>query len=135
MENLFEKLKNDMKKGIEEGLAAILKSANAVSVKMGELSDEGKRQYKMFNMHVKVRDELNALGDLAYDALKHMRSLDEDKKIRAAYLKIKKLEWQIGKLKNSTKNRKTVFKKTDKKTTSKAPVRKPKNKTKKQAKA
>jgi|YelNatPaOPRAMG01_1025707.scaffolds.fasta_scaffold107243_2 hypothetical protein len=135
MENLFGKLKNDMKKGLEEGLAAIMKGANVVSVKMSELSEEGKRQYKLFNLHVKLRDELNALGDLAYDALKNMRSLDEDKKIRVSYLKIKKLEWQIGKIKHNQKIKKAASKKTAKKTASAASVKKPKKKTKKQAKA
>jgi len=130
MENLFEKLKKDMKKGLEEGLTVLMKGANVVSLKMSELSEEGKRQYKMFNLHVKIRDELNRLGDLAYDALKNMRSLDEDKKIRAAYLKIKKLEWQLGRFESGKKIKKAVSGKAAKKAHPKASVKQPGKKVK-----
>jgi hypothetical protein len=98
MEGLFDKIRKDVKKGIEEGIAAVMQGASVVSVKMNELSDEGKRQYKMFNLHVKIKDATNEMGEYAYAALNNMKSLDEDKKIKAAFTKIRKLEWQLSKL-------------------------------------
>jgi len=92
MESLFDKIKKDVKKGFEEGFAAVKQGANVVSVKMNELSAEGKRQYKIFNLNLKE------LGDMTYAVLDSMKSLDENKKIKAAFAKIKKLEWQLSKI-------------------------------------
>ena len=65
---------------------------------MNELSAEGKRQYKIFNLNLKIQDQVNELGGITYAALDSAKSLDEDKKIKAAFAKIKKLEWQLNKI-------------------------------------
>jgi len=98
MEGLFDKIKKDVKKGFEEGFAAVKQGANVVSVKMNELSAEGKRQYKIFNLNLKIQDQMKELGDMTYAVLDSMKSLDENKKIKAAFAKIKKLEWQLSKI-------------------------------------
>ena len=98
MEGLFDKIKKDVKKGFEEGFAAVKQGANVVSVKMNELSAEGKRQYKIFNLNLKIQDQINELGGITYTVLDSRKSLDEDKKIKAAFAKIKKLEWQLNKI-------------------------------------
>lgn len=103
MENIFEKIKKDLKKGLDEGIAAVVQGANVVSVKMNELSDEGKKQYKMFNIYVKIKDHKNELGELAYTLLEGGKSLDTDKKVKTVYNKIKKLEWQLSKPKGDKK--------------------------------
>jgi len=116
MEGLFGKIKKDVKKGLEEGIAAVMQGANVVSLKMNELSEEGKRQYKMFNLHVQIRDQMNELGGIAYSALENGKSLDEDKKIKAIYKKIKKLEWQLSKFDGVHQVKVASPKKTAKKT-------------------
>ena len=98
MECLFDKIKKDVKKGFEEGFAAVKQGANVVSVKMNELSAERKRQYKIFNLNLKIQDQMNELGGMTYAVLDSRKSLDEDKKIKAAFAKIKKLEWQLSKI-------------------------------------
>lgn len=103
MKSFLDKIKKDMKKGWDEGLAAVMQGANVVSVKMNELSEEGKRQYKLFNLQVKIKDQMNELGEIACAVLKSDKSLDEDKKIKAAFTKIKKLEWQLSKLSGGKK--------------------------------
>jgi len=119
MEGIFDKIRKDMKKGLEEGIAAVMQGANVVSVKMNELSGEGKRQYKMFNLHVKIKDQMNELGEIAYAALESGKSLDEDKKINTAYNKIKKIEWQLNKLTGGPKIKVAEPKKPAKKTVQK----------------
>jgi len=37
---------------------------------MNELSEEGKKQYQMFNLHVKIKDQMNELGEVVYAAFK-----------------------------------------------------------------
>lgn len=98
MENLFDQIKNNLKKGMEEGIAVLKEGANVVSVKMNELSEEGKRQYKIFNLNLKIQDRINELGGITYAAIDSGKTLDEDKKIKAAFAKIKKLEWQLNKI-------------------------------------
>ena len=98
MESLFDQIKNNLKKGMAEGIAVLKEGASVVSVKMNELSAEGKRQYKIFNLNLKIQDQINELGGITYAALDSGKSLDEDKKIKAAFAKIKKLEWQLTKI-------------------------------------
>ena len=101
MESLLDKIRKDVKKGWAEGIAAVMQGANVVSLKMNELSEEGKRQYRMFDLHVQIKDQINELGGLAYTVLENGKSLDENKKMKAVYKKIKKLEWQLSKLEGS----------------------------------
>jgi hypothetical protein len=119
MDGFLNKIKKDVKKGWEEGLASVMQGANVVSVKMNELSEEGKRQYKLFNLHVKIKDQMNELGEIACAVLKSDKSLDEDKKIKAAFTKIKKLEWQLSKLAGDKKIKIAESKKAAKKTVKK----------------
>lgn len=119
MDGLLNKIKKDVKKGFEEGLAAVMQGANVVSGKMNELSEEGKRQYKIFNLHVKIKDQMNELGEIAYAVLKSDKCLDEDKKVKAAFTKIKKLEWQLSKISAVAKIKGITPKKTAKKTAKK----------------
>lgn len=129
MENLFDKIKTNLKKGMEEGLAVLKEGANVVSVKVNELSEEGKRQYKIFNMTLKIQDQIKELGGMTYTALDGTKSVDEDKKIKAAFTKIKKLEWQLKKLEGGKKTKtasapkSAVKTKVQPKTTSKVSVK------------
>lgn len=122
MEDLFDKIRSNLKKGMEEGIAVLKEGANVVSVKMNELSVEGKRHYRAFNLNLKIQDQINELGGIAYTVLDSRKSLDEDKKIKAAFAKIKKLEWQLSKIggkKIKTAAPKKPAKKTAKKTSAK----------------
>ena len=98
MASLFDKIKKDVKKGIEEGIAVVKEGASVVSEKMGELTAEGKRQYKMFDLKMKIQSQMTALGGRAYDVLDSKKSPAADSKVKAVFAKIKKLEEQLRKL-------------------------------------
>ena len=98
MASLFDKIKKDVKKGIEEGIAAVKEGASVVSEKMGELTAEGKRQYKMFDLKAKIQSQMTELGGRAYDVLDSKKSPAADSRVKAVYAKIKKLEEQLSKL-------------------------------------
>ncbi len=98
MAGLFDKIKKDVKKGIEEGIAVVKEGASVVSEKMGELTAEGKRQYKMFDLKMKIQSQMTALGGRAYDVLDSKKSPAADSKVKAVFAKIKKLEEQLRKL-------------------------------------
>jgi hypothetical protein len=143
MAGLFDKIKKDVKKGIEEGIAIVKEGASVVSEKMGELTAEGKRQYKMFDLKAKIQSQMTVLGGRAYDVLDSKKSPAADSKVKAVFVKIKKLEQQLSKLegrketkaaapiKPATKAKATpkktaqaAAKKTATKATKKAPVKK-----------
>jgi len=143
MAGLFDKIKKDVKRGIEEGIAAVKEGASVVSEKMGELTAEGKRQYRMFDLKSKIQNEMTVLGGRAYDVLDSKKSPAADSKVKALFVKIKKLEQQLSKLegmkvtktaapiKPATKAKATpkktsqaAAKKTATKATKKAPVKK-----------
>ena len=65
MENIFDKIKSNLKKGMEEGIAVLREGATVVSVRMNELSEEGKRQYKIFNLNLKIQEQIKELGCMA----------------------------------------------------------------------
>ena len=124
MENLFDKIKENLKKGMEEGITVLREGASVVSVKMNELSEEGKRQYKMFNLNVKIQDQMKEMGGIAYALIDAGKSLDPDKKLKAVYAKIKKLEWQLSKIEGGKKIKAGVPKKTAKKAAARKPAKK-----------
>ena len=142
MAGLFDKIKKDVKKGIEEGIAVVKEGASVVSGKMGELTAEGKRQYKMFDLKAKIQSQMTVLGGRAYDVLDSKKSPAADSKVKAVFVKIKKLEEQLSKLeerketkaaapiKPATKDKstpkktaQTAAKKTAKKAAQKVPVK------------
>lgn len=98
MAGLFDKIKKDLKKGVEEGIAVVKEGASVVSAKMGELTAEGKRQYKMFDLKAKIQNQMTELGGRAYDILDNKKSPAADSKIKTVFVKIKNLEKQLRKL-------------------------------------
>lgn len=132
MAGLFDKIKKDVKKGIEEGIAVVKEGASVVSWKMGELTAEGKRQYKMFDLKAKIQSQMTMLGGRTYDVLDSKKSPAADGEVKALFVKIKKLEEQLHKLEGE-KEGKTVTpakpvkkaKATPKKTTAKAAPKTP----------
>ena len=98
MAGLFDKIKKDVKKGIEDGIAVVKVGASVVSGKIGELTAEGKRQYKMFDLKMKIQNQMTALGGRAYDVLDSKKSPAADGTVKAVFAKIKKLEEQLRKI-------------------------------------
>ena len=98
MDGLFDKIKEDLKKGIEDGIAVVKEGASVLSEKMDKLTTEGKRQYKMFDLKLKIQSQMTELGGKTYEVLALGKSLDSDKKIKSAFTKIRKLEDHLGKL-------------------------------------
>jgi hypothetical protein len=97
MAGLFDKIKKDVKKGIEEGIAVVKEGASVVSEKMGELTAEGKRQYKMYDLKAKIQGQMTVLGGRVYDVLDTKKNPTADNRVKAVYEKIKNLEAQLAK--------------------------------------
>jgi hypothetical protein len=107
----WETIKKDLQKGLGKGMVAVKKGAMVAQKKVGELSDEGKRQYKLFALKTKVHQGFSDLGARVY-ALMGGRAKNPslDAKVRDLVSQLKKLEAQIGVLEPS--KRTAVRKKT-----------------------
>ena len=109
--NFWEKIQKDIKKNVKEGMAIIKEGSAVVSQKtrivagrVGELTEEGKRKYKLFSLNMKVHDEFAKLGGRVYDlSLKTKKNPMTDKKAAAVVAIINKLEDQITKLEKEHK--------------------------------
>jgi len=103
MESLFEKVKKDLRNGLKEGVAALKEGATVMSGKVNELKEEGKRQFKIFEMKAKIQGQMTELGGMVYDVIDNKKCVPTESKIKAEFAKIKKLEGQLRKLEGSKK--------------------------------
>jgi len=123
----WDKIQNDFKKNIEEGLSIIRDGGSAVSHKIEKLTDEGKKKYKVFNLNMKVQEEFAKLGGQVYDLItKKSKNPLGSKKVTAILKKINKLEAQINRLemKKAEKTKKKAVRKAPKKTAKKRATKK-----------
>ena len=96
--SLWEKVKLDLQKGIEEGMAAIKEGAAVVKEKAEELTEEGKRRYKIFELKKEVHKELAELGGKVYDLGSKMENPLLDNEVKAIMEKIQHLEEEMTEL-------------------------------------
>lgn len=96
--SFWEKVKKDLQKGSKEVMSALKEGATVVREKAGELTDEGKRQYKIYDLKSKVQKEIGELGGKVYDLSSKVKNPMLDTKVKALISKIQKLELQISKI-------------------------------------
>lgn len=101
--DFWEKVKKDLQKEIKAGVAFIKEGAATMKKKTEELTEEGKRQYKIFELKTKVQKEIAELGGKVYDLSSKIKNPMLDKKVKAIVARVKKLEAQIIKLEGKKK--------------------------------
>lgn len=111
MAGLLDKIKKDLRKGIEEGIAVVREGAIVVSQKVGELTGEGKRQYKIFALKTKIQNQITELGGRTHEVLAGKKSPAVDSKVKVIMAKIKKLEAQLIKVEGKKETRAVAKKK------------------------
>lgn len=112
--SFWSKVKRDLQKGVDEGLAFVKEGAAVVIRKAEELTDEGKKRYVLYEMKAKVQKEIAELGGQVYDLSVKMKNPMLDTKIKEITARIRRLEAEILKLegKQTPEAKKTVAKKT-----------------------
>jgi len=95
---LWEKVKIDLQKGIEEGMAAIKEGAAVVKEKAEELTEEGKRRYKIFELKKEVHKDLAELGGKVYDLRSKMENPLLDNEVKTIMERIQHLEEKLTEL-------------------------------------
>ncbi|MEK6581709.1 MAG: hypothetical protein AABZ25_04920 [Nitrospirota bacterium] len=96
---LWDRVKKDIRKSVDESIAAVRKGATVAVEKAEELAEEGKRRYKVFELKMKVQSNFTDLGGKVYDLVsKGSKNPLLDMKVVSTIKGIKKLEAQIAKL-------------------------------------
>lgn len=110
--SFWEKVKKDVPKSFREGVEVI-------KLKAGQLTTEGRRQLKLFDLKNRVHKEMADLGGAVYTS-KNANPMT-DAKVKKILDKIKKLESDINKLEKPKKpaKKKTAKKKSAKRKTAK----------------
>ena len=95
----WEGIKRDLQKGMEKGMVAVKKGAIVAQKRAGELTEEGKRQYKVFALKSKVHQGITDLGARVY-ALMSSKAKNPalDEKVKDTVAQVKKLDAQIAEL-------------------------------------
>jgi hypothetical protein len=114
--DFWEKIKSDIQKGIREGIGIVKEGAIVVRTKAEELTEEGKKRLKVFELKTKVQRDLSELGGKVYAISAKGKNPLLDSKVKAVITRVKKAEARIVTL----EGKKAASVKTAKKRTAKA---------------
>ena len=106
----WQKMKKDLQKGIGEGIVLVKESAVVVQKKAEELSEEGKKRYKLYELQTKVQKEMTRFGQKVYDLSTDGKDPMLDSQVKAMKAGIAKLQDEISELEGKpvTRKRKTA---------------------------
>jgi hypothetical protein len=96
--NFWDKVKKDLQTGVEESLAFVREGAFVVRQKAEELTDEGKRRYRLYELQTRVQKEIAELGGKVYDLSERVANPMRERSVKAIKARIKKIETEILKL-------------------------------------
>jgi hypothetical protein len=104
----WEGIKKDLQKGMEKGMAAMKKGAIVAQKTAGELTDEGKRQYKILTLKTKVHEGVTDLGARVYALMgSRVKNPALDPQVKDIVAQIKKLDAQIADLAKEPRSART----------------------------
>ena len=115
MADFWDTLKKDLNKAWDEGMAAVKDGSRFAARKVDQLTTEGKKLYKIYDLKTEVHREMGELGGLIYSLQEEVEKPYTDKRVKAVIKKIDTLKERIAKLEVAKK--KAAKKKTAKKTT------------------
>jgi hypothetical protein len=104
----WDGIKKDLQKGMEKGMAAMKKGAIVAQKKAGDLTEEGKRQYKILTLKTKVHEGVADLGARVYALMgSRVKNPALDTQVKNIVAQIKKLDAQIADLEKEPRSART----------------------------
>jgi hypothetical protein len=96
----WENIKKELQNELEKGFAVIKNGVIVVQKKAEELTEEGKRQYKMLSTKAKIHDAMRELGAKVYMLMRGARIKNPalNAGVKDITARIKKLEAELAKL-------------------------------------
>jgi hypothetical protein len=101
--DFWDSIKKDFQKSLRESVHLLKEKATVMKEKAEELTEEGKRRYKIFDIQMRIQTEMGELGGRIYDLSSKSGNPLLDKKVKTLIARIKKLETHIIKLKGRNK--------------------------------
>ncbi|MGC1456439.1 MAG: hypothetical protein WA946_14745 [Nitrospirota bacterium] len=119
----WNEIKKEVQQGLEKSMAAVKQGAVEVQKKAGELTKEGKRQYKVFTLKARIHEAITDLGAKTYVLMSSAKAKNPalNAGVKETMARIKDLEAQIGILEGKSI---AVRSKTRSKARTKAPKKK-----------
>lgn len=118
----WDSISKDMKKGLDDGIHYLKEGTSSVKEWAEDLTEEGKRKIKMFEIKQKIQVQLTELGGKFYDLIeKKSKSPASSPSIQPILKKMDSLKEQLSKLEGKispAKKKKAKKKSTSKKTAS-----------------
>lgn len=117
--SFWNKIQEDLKKNLQEGIEIFKEGSSVVSEKIEQLTSGGKKKYRSFNLNMKVQEEFSALGGAVYDLVaKKSRNPLASSTVKSIIARINRLEAEISSLdeKEKKKSVKKAVRKTARKT-------------------
>jgi hypothetical protein len=97
----WDSIKKDLQKGWHEGVVAVKEGMVVVKKKAGEMTDEGKKQYKVLSLKATIQRSIHDLGKRVYTMMaapRTAKSVATDDKVKSIVVQIRKYERQIAEL-------------------------------------
>ena len=96
----WEKIKKELQNELEKGFGVIKNGAIVIQKKAEELTEEGKRQYKMLSTKARMHDAMRDLGAKVYMLMSGTRIKNPalDAGVKDITVRIKRLEAELAKL-------------------------------------
>jgi hypothetical protein len=94
----WDAIKKELQQGLEKGMAAVKQGAVVVQKKAGELTEEGKRQYKVLRLKTRIHEAIADLGARTYVLLSGAKVKNPalDAEVKEIMARIRDLETQVG---------------------------------------
>jgi len=93
----WDAIKKDLQQGLEKSMEAVKQGAVVMQKKAGELTEEGKRQYKVLRLKAKIHDTITDLGAKTYLLMSGSKAKNPalDSGVKEIVARIQDLEAQI----------------------------------------
>ena len=126
--NFWESIRKDLQKGVQDSVTFVREGAAVVQKKAEELTEEGKKRYKLHELKSKVHKEIADFGGKVYDLSSNVKNPMLDDKVKAIKARIGRLQAEImtleGKFEKTVKSGSESARKAVKKIVKKTPIRK-----------
>jgi hypothetical protein len=101
--DFWTRVKGDLQKGVKEGMEAVREGAAVLGKKTEELTEEGRKRLKTYELMKTVQREIAELGGRVYDLKAKTKNPYVDAKVKGTMARIRKLEDRIAKLEGKAK--------------------------------
>ena len=101
--DFWEEVKRDVQKGLKEGVTMMKAGASIAAKKVNELTREGRKQLRAFDLKSRVHGEMAELGARIYELSREGGIALKDSKTLKLIERIQKLEARIASMKEDEK--------------------------------